>query len=133
MYWFTFLCCDLAIPAALVYFGRRMQKQPRRQINDLHGYRTVRSMRNEQTWAFAQDCSSRLLWRLGWAGMILSILALLPLLHSSKQIISTWAAGICLLQCVLLPVLAIVPVELALKRSFREDGTPRSVPLRRHP
>lgn len=74
------------------------------------------------TWKFAHDYCGRLWWNMGWVMMILSILIQIPFLHQTDDTIGIIGGIICTIQCIIL-VLSILPTELALKKTFNEDGT----------
>ena len=54
-FWWFMLICDLIIPIAMVIGGRMMWKHYPKNINSMSGYRTTRSMKNMDTWKFAND------------------------------------------------------------------------------
>ena len=56
-FWLYMLAVDLLIPATMIGFGLLFLKRPPKKINAIFGYRSMRSMRNEDTWRFAhQHC-----------------------------------------------------------------------------
>ena len=52
-FWLFCTVCGLLIPAVMLFFGQRFLNKPPKKINSLYGYRTSRSMKNQQTW----DCA----------------------------------------------------------------------------
>ena len=56
-FWLYMLAVDLLIPATMIGFGLLFLKRPPKKINAIFGYRSMRSMQNEDTWRFAhQHC-----------------------------------------------------------------------------
>ncbi|MCM1499236.1 MAG: SdpI family protein [Clostridium sp.] len=123
-FWWFMLVCDLLIPILMVAAGRMMWKHAPEKINGLVGYRTARSMKNIDTWKFAQEHCGRLWWKIGWVMLIPSFVVHLPFYHSSENRIGVVAAILCTVQCVIL-IASIFPTERALKRIFTEEGARR--------
>ncbi len=125
MIWF-YMVTLLLCPLVMVGFGALFYKKPPKTINSLYGYRTSRSMKNEQTWAFAHRYIGKL-WL--WLGAVLGLctLALFFVFPTEEQ-----AAGIfllCWLGVELIVLIApIFPTERALKRHFDKDGNPLESP-----
>ena len=46
--WIFMLICNLLIPAAAVWYGRRFRADPPREPNAWFGYRTARSMKRDR-------------------------------------------------------------------------------------
>ena len=86
-FWWFMLICDLIIPIAMVICGRMMWKHCPKHMNSMSGYRTTRSMKNMDTWKFANDYCGRLWWKIGWIMIIPSALIHIPLYHSDKNTI----------------------------------------------
>lgn len=121
MWWFIFTC-DLFIPIVMIFVGIIMWKCPPKQINCLFGYRTTRSMKNMDTWKFAHDHCGRLWWKVGLILLIATIPAHLPFYHSSDDTLSTLSLIVTGIQLILL-IASIFPTEMALKKTFHDDGT----------
>lgn len=120
-FWIFMFICNLILPLMMIIFGGVFRKCPPRDINGLYGYRTSRSMKNQNTWDFAQKCFGELWWKLGWILLIPSALVMLPCMGNGDGV-TGWVGGICMLvQCVLL-IAAIFPVERELKKKFDENG-----------
>ncbi len=56
--------------------GLFMKTYPPKKINYLYGYRTRRSMKNQESWDFAQQYSAKEMIKLGFGFIILSIVGL---------------------------------------------------------
>ena len=123
-FWWLIFVCDLLIPITMIIAGRMMWKHAPKKINGVIGYRTARSMKNIDTWNFAQEHCGRLWWKIGWIMLLPSSVIHLPFYHSSENMIGIVAAVLYTIQCLAL-VLSISPTERALKRTFTEDGVKR--------
>lgn len=63
-FWLFCTASSLLIPLVMLFFGRRFLTKPPKSINSLYGYRTARSMKNQQTWDFAHRVCGKL-WSRG--------------------------------------------------------------------
>lgn len=105
----------------MLLLGKRFMKSAPGQINMLFGYRTARSMKNQDTWQFAHRYFGKLWYRFGLALLPLTIAAMLLILGKDENAVGNVGGLICMAQ---LPVMlyAIVPTERALKKTFDKDG-----------
>ncbi len=120
-FWTFMLLCNLSVPVIMLIFGFLFFKKAPKNINYIFGYRTARSMKNENTWNFAHKYLSKI-WL--WAGFLLLIVALIPMLfviEKSKDTVGTVGMIICFFEVAVL-LFTIIPVELALKKNFDKDG-----------
>ena len=118
-WWFMFVC-DLLIPIIMIVCGRILWKYPPSNINGIIGYRTARSMKNMDTWKFAQNYCGRLWWKSGWIMLLPSFVVHLPFYHSSEDSIGALGGILCTVQCIVL-VVSTFFVERALKKYFYDD------------
>lgn len=121
--WFIF-ACDLLIPIMMIGFGRIMWKHTPKDINYIFGYRTTRSMKNEDTWRFAHEYCGRLWWKIGLIMLIPTVLVHIPFYNSSEDTLGIVAAIVMTIQIIVL-IASIFPTEIALKKAFNDDGTRR--------
>ena len=105
-----------------LYTHGRYPKHP----NGVYGYRTPRSMKNDETWAFAQEYSGRLSWRFGWWLLTLSSLVVVTLLTLPAKRHEIYVGALIAAQAVL-TLATIIPVERALKNTFDEFGRRRTL------
>ena len=117
----TMFICNLLVPIILIGFGYFMYKYPPKKINGIIGYRTKMSRKSMETWIFAQKYCGRLWLKIGFLMIIPTILVQIPFIHSSVDAIGTATFIIEMVQ-VAIVLLTIVPVELALRRVFDENG-----------
>ena len=103
----------------LVLLGVIFYKFPPKSINHIYGYRTRRSMLNQDTWDSANEFSSKWMVRFGVLTMVISgvLYVLLP----------SYNALISILVMTVLVVIVIPITEEHLKRHFTENGSAKSV------
>lgn len=121
-FWWVLLICDLLIPVMMLGFGRIMYKRVPKDINYIFGYRTIRSMKNDDTWQFAHEYCGRLWWKIGLIMLIPTVLVHIPFYNSSKDTIGIVATIVMTVQLIVL-IASIFPTEIALKKTFNDDGT----------
>lgn len=115
---------DLLIPILMIVGGRMMWKHPPKSVNELIGYRTARSMKNTDTWEFAQNHCGRLWWKIGLVMLIPSGLIHIPFYNCSENTIRALGGILCTVQIIVL-VVSIFPTEMALKNTFTDEGIRR--------
>ena len=120
-FWLFMAVMDLLIPATMLFFGRRFQKQSPKEINCLFGYRTERSMKNRDTWDFAHRYAGKVWWVLGWITLALTLPVLVWMFGRDIETVGLAGAITAVVQCVPM-VGAIIPVEIALARTFDKNG-----------
>ena len=120
-FWFFMLAMNLIIPLSMIFLGKYFSKRAPGQINMLFGYRTARSMKNQDTWQFAHHYFGKLWFKMGLWMLVLTVAAMLLVFGRDKDMVGTVGSIVCLVQ---LPVMlyAILPTERALKKNFDEDG-----------
>jgi len=123
-FWIFMLVMDLLIPFTMIGFGWLFIHKPPKKINSIYGYRTSRSMKNEETWEFAHRYSGKLWYGLGWIMLPCTVIAMAMVLGMDKDTIGTFGGAVSMVQCVGL-VGTILPTERALKKNFDADGNRR--------
>ena len=121
---FLMLLAVLITPLIMAGFGLLFMKKPPKSINDFYGYRTRRSMRNQDTWNFAHQHFGKLWLVCGLVIIPLSFVPVLLVIGKSEQVISMTGLIVLGLQVILL-LATIIPTERALKKNFDEYGRPR--------
>ena len=125
-FWLFMLIMNLLIPFTMIGFGFYFQKHPPKEINELFGYRTSLSMKNEDTWKTAhvqlhvQFGRVWLIW--GWFSAAFSFPCMLLLYGKSDTACGIYVGLLCLLQCIIL-LLTLLPVEHSLHKIFNRDGS----------
>lgn len=122
--WLGMTACNLLIPVIMIAAGWMMEKHPPKTINGLYGYRTSRSMKNMDTWRFANTYSGKLWRKIGWIMLPISVVPMLFIMGKGSGVIGGASCVVILLQTAVL-VASIIPVEKALKRTFDQYGRRR--------
>ena len=123
--WILMLVCNLPIPAVMIGIGRQYEAKPPRKINGLSGYRTKRSMKNQDTWDFAQAYMGKVWRKAGWGLLPLTVLGqALTLFCPTIESMCMWSLAPTTVGVVAL-IATIFPVERALKRTFDKNGNRR--------
>ena len=90
-------------------------KYPPKKINDLYGYRTKRSMRNQDCWDFANRHSIRLMWKISLLTCVVQTIGVILL-----------DEGVALLTATIVLVTTLIFIvyltEKALKNTFDKEG-----------
>ena len=116
-FWIFCLVMNLLLPAVMLCFGRRFQRKPPERINSVYGYRTARSMKNQETWNFAHETCGRLWVRLGKLSFLPALLAAALTFGCGIETVSVVSVVVVTIQTLAL-IGSIFPVERALKRKF---------------
>ncbi|MBE5766228.1 MAG: SdpI family protein [Clostridiales bacterium] len=120
-FWLFMLAVDLLIPGIMMLAGHFLSKKAPDEINCLFGYRTTLSMKNKDTWEFANTLCGRLWKKWGVWVLNLSMIPILAVVGKSEEIIGITGTIVCLVQ--LLPLIAVIPaVEKSLRAHFDADG-----------
>ena len=90
-------------------------RYPPKKINHLYGYRTTRSMLNQDCWDFANKYSTVLMWKSALITCITQLFAILVLDEESALLI-----GVIVL--ILTLFYSIYLTEKALKKTFDKEG-----------
>ena len=119
LFWLFMTAMELVIPLTMLFFGLRFSRKAPKDINRMYGYRTSRSMENQQNWNFAHKKLGRLWTKVGGIMLPVSVAAMLPVLGKDMDTVGMWGGVLMMVQCVPL-VLTVLPIEKALKKTF--DG-----------
>ena len=90
-------------------------KYPPKKINDLYGYRTKRSMRNQDCWDFANRHSIRLMWKISLVTCVVQAIGLIFL----NERVALLTATIVLIASL---IYSVYLTEKALKKTFDKEG-----------
>lgn len=124
-FWVYMLIMVLLIPCIMTGSGLLFMKKTPGEINRIFGYRTKRSMKNQDTWLFAHRYIGKLWYRSGIAVLLLSVIAMIFLNGKNDDIVGSVGGVIVMLQ--MIPLIgAVFPTEAALEKNFDESGNPRS-------
>lgn len=124
-FWFFMVITLLLFPVIMIVVGKLYSKKASGEINHFIGYRTTRSMKNDETWKFAHSYFSKIWYKWGLIMLPISILPMLFVIGKDEDTMGNLGAIICLLQIV--PILiSIALTEKALKDNFDEEGNRKS-------
>ncbi|MBP3674744.1 MAG: SdpI family protein [Oscillospiraceae bacterium] len=123
-YWIFMTCMCLLIPGILIAIGSVARNNAPKDINPIYGYRTTRSMKNKDTWEFANTYFGKLAWKWGLIMLIVTFIPMLAAIWAGEEMVSIVGGVVVTLQ--LIPLLGMIPVvESALKKEFDKDGNRR--------
>ena len=123
-FWIYMLVMVLLIPFSMIGFGIYLNNGGPKEISHVIGYRTNRSMKNQETWIFAHQYSGKIWLRSGLVMLPTSLAAMFFLFGKSIDLIGSAGAVIIILQCVVM-ISAIPATEAALRRNFDDSGKHR--------
>jgi len=125
-FWIFMLVMNLLTPLVMIIYGRVFEKKPPKIARSkfAFGYRTVMSMRNEETWEYAHRFFGKLWFRFGIAVGLISIIVLFFFIGKDKDTVGFAGMIICYVQLVAM-LLPVIPTELALRRRFDKYGNRR--------
>ena len=113
------------LPLMMVGFGWLFMKNPPKSMNPFFGYNTRRSMKNQDTWDFAQRYFGKLWFVFGLVSLPISFVPLLLVVGKSERVVSITGLVVLVVQAVIMVFATIIPTERALKNHFDESGRPR--------
>lgn len=125
-FWIFLLVMDLLIPGTMIWIGNQFISKPPQKINSIFGYRTTMSMKNKDTWQFAHHYCGKIWLRLGWILLPLSVVPMLAVFGKDVGTVGIVGGIICAVQAVFL-IGSILPVEIALNRTFDKSGNRKKV------
>ena len=115
------LLTSLLIPVIMLVFGWIFRCQAPKKINVWYGYRTARSMKNEDTWVFAHQHIGRTWMLVGAVLLVISVIPMIAVYGKDDDTVSV--VSLVLLFVQMLPmIMSLIPTERALKRTFDENG-----------
>ena len=115
------IACASLIPLVMLVFGIIFSKVAPKNINILFGYRTERSMKNEDTWQFAHKHIGRTWTIVGIPMLVVSVIAMVLAMRAGETAMTAAATMLSIVQIVVL-VAAIFPTERALENTFDKNG-----------
>lgn len=120
-FWIFMLLMDLLIPLTMIGFGKMFLNKAPQNINATFGYRTTMSMKNKDTWEFAHKVCGKLWFR---CGLVLLPISIIPLIFVFNKSIDTIGnVGLIVSAIQLVPLVgSIIPTEIALKKTFDQNG-----------
>lgn len=116
-FWLFMTLSNLIVPLLMIVVGIVLSKNPPGTINGVYGYRTKRSMENQEAWDFAQVYCGKLWRKIGWMMMPFSIIGMFPVIGKNDDFVGVVGAVIITIQCIIMFV-SMFFVERALKNKL---------------
>ena len=125
-FWIFMLVCVLLTPLTMMIMGLIYFKggYPKK-INYSYGYRTKLSMRNQDTWSFAQKLCGKVWFITGLIIMLPSVAPMMFVIGSEADDIGCTGGYVAVVQ-LLIMMLSIIPIESALKKKFTESASEKT-------
>ena len=120
-YYIYMLLTSLLIPVIMLVFGWIFRCQAPKKINVWYGYRTARSMKNEDTWVFAHQHIGRTWLIVGAVMLVISVIPMIAVYGKDVDTVSVVSLVLTVIQLIPL-IVSLIPTEQALKNTFDEDG-----------
>lgn len=117
-FWIFMFIVTLLIPTSLLLTWYLCPKI--KTINNVSGYRTKRSMQNQNAWDFAQKYCSKISLYMFFPSLILAIVIMPTVISKPVDVIGWIGLGITMIQMISFIVI-IISTEKALKKSFDES------------
>lgn len=119
--WFLMFGCAFVFPVIMLVAGWSFLRGLPKEINWVVGYRTARSMKNEETWRFAHSVAGRFYWKWGWIALPVAVVPMLFVLGQPEEVIAI--VGLIIMCVLMIPIFAVIPyTEIALRNTFDKDG-----------
>ena len=115
------LLTSLLIPVIMLVFGWIFRRQAPKKINVWYGYRSARSMKNEDTWVFAHQHIGRTWMLVGVVLLVVSVIPMIAVYGKDDDTVSVVSLVLTVIQLIPL-IVSLIPTERALKRTFDENG-----------
>ena len=122
-YGYLMALVTLIEPLIMVGIGLVFLKDPPNSINSSYGYRTKRSMINQETWIFAHHYCGKLWLVCGLVSIPFSLAPMLLVIDKGDEVVSMTGLIVLGIQVIIL-LATIIPTENALKKNFDEFGRP---------
>lgn len=116
-FWFFMMASNLLLPVLMIIIGKVFVKRPPRTINGIYGYRTRRSMKNQDTWLFAHLYCGKLWQKIGWCMFPLAIVAMFPVVGKNDDIVGGMGVLVITAECIAM-LASIFLTERALGKRY---------------
>ena len=116
-FWLATFILNLMIPLILLLIGNFYLKKPITKLNWTRGYRTERSMQNQETWEFAQKHFGNNCYRTGFIFTLLTIVLMLSVFGQHPQTIGILGNTLGTVEGFTL-VYVLATTEYALKKKY---------------
>lgn len=113
--------CNLIIPIIMIIIGVISMRDIPKDINSFAGYRTDRSMKNIDTWRFANRYCGQLWKKLGIYTLIISVICTVISFLLTIEVQSIVSLVLTVIQIIII-IFSVYLVEKQLKNKFDENG-----------
>ena len=120
-FWVFMLVASLLIPLTMIGFGHYFMKSGPKKVNYIFGYRTVMSMKNNETWEFAHRYCGKRWFVTGWFILLPTLAGMLFVMGKDANEVGTFGGLMTGIQ-VLFLLGPIVSTEIALRKKFDKQG-----------
>lgn len=118
---FILLICNMIVPLIMTIFGVIIKNHPPKKINGIYGYRTSSSMKNNETWEFANTLCA-VIWKKVGIIMIIATLVVTFISFNFSDSVQWIICAITVSIQTAVLIVTIFPVEKALNKNFDKDG-----------
>ncbi len=122
-FWIFMFIANLLIPTSMIIIGLIWKKKAPKNINNLVGYRSKRSMKNKDTWIFAQEYIRKKWLHFGIILIVVVIIRMVSMLNHENDYIGTMSLIVIACEISVMAV-SVGMTESVLKEHFDEDGNP---------
>ena len=120
-FWFGMLGTVVLIPLLMIIIGAIFSKKAPKNINYVFGYRTARSMKNQETWEFSHLLLGKIWLKCGLISIVVSIIPMFFVLNKCEDIIGNLGLVILYLQLAMM-IITIIIIENSLRKTFDKNG-----------
>ena len=120
-----FLIMTLVIPVSLIKLGKMFKTVPLHNTNMTFGYKTDMSMKNTETWTFAQKYCGNLWYFGGYILLISTVILMIIVKGESDGNAAVMAGIICLVEIAFI-LSSIFSTEIKLREKFDHNGKERN-------
>lgn len=124
IFWIFMLVMNLLTPLTMIIYGYIYNKKPPQKPKSkfaYSGYRTPMSMKDEETWEYANRFFGKLWFRFGIPVGVISIIVLFFFIGKDKDIVGFAGMIICYVQLAAM-LLPVIPTEISLRKRFDKYG-----------
>lgn len=118
-FWIFMFIVTLLIPLALLLTSYLCSRS--KTIQHVSGYRTSRSMKNQDTWEFSQKYCAKLSLYMFFPSLVLAVVIMPMSIGKSMELIGWIGLGITIIQMMSFGIIVIC-TEKVLKKTFDENG-----------
>lgn len=120
-YWIFSLVANTILPIIITISGIVLIKRVPNKINGGAGYRTAMSMKNHDTWVFANHYFGKVCAIVGPIMFILALAATIFVYGKDDKVISDLILAVVTIEALVL-IASTIPTEKALRKNFDKDG-----------